>query len=265
VRPLTRRTAAALAVCLGIVVPAGSAFASATTDTTSGGPSTAVLVDNSAVSVNTTDNTSVFHLAFTIVRSSGASVTVSNVALAVTSCANCSSTAIAIQVDLVWPVPLTLTATNVAVAINSGCATCDALSFAFQYVIASNQRMTLTRRGRHEVAQIEQALAALQSSGLSGSDLTASVTGLATQLGGVLNTELVAVHRGDDGGDREADARQTGADDRTTNGRPISAGDPTTKAQPTSAGGRTTDGQPTSAGGRTTDGQPTSAGSDSGE
>jgi hypothetical protein len=236
VRPLTRRTAAALAVCLGTVVPAGSAFASATTDTTAGGPSTAVLVDNSAVSVNTTDNTSVFHLGFTIVQSSGASVAVSNVALAVTSCANCSSTAIAIQVDLVWPVPLTLTATNVAVAVNNGCATCDALSFAFQYVIASNQRMALTRRGRHEVAQIEQALAALQSSSLSGSALTASVTGLATQLGGVLKTELVAVHRGDDGGDRGVDHRQTSAGDRAGDGRQTGAGDRSTEAQPTSAG-----------------------------
>ena len=252
-RPLTRRTAAALAVCLGTVIPAGAAFASATTDTTSGGPSTSVLVDNSAVSVNTTDNTSVFHLGFTIVRSSGPAVTVSNVALAVTSCANCSSTAIAIQVDLVWPVPLTLTATNVAVAVNSGCATCDALSFAFQYVIASNQRMTLTRRGRHEVAQIEQALAALQSSGLSGSALTSSVTGLATQLGAVLNTELVAVHRGDDGGDRESDAQRATSGDRPAD------------VQPTSAGDRTTDGQPTSAGDRHAEAQPTTAGYDNGE
>jgi hypothetical protein len=217
------------------------------------------------VSVNTTDNTSVFHLGFTIVRSSGASVAVSNVALAVTSCADCSSTAIAIQVDLVWPVPLTLTATNVAVAVNSGCATCDALSFAFQYVIASNQRMTLTRRGRHEVAQIEQALAALQSSGLSGSALTASVTGLATQLGGVLNTELVAVHRSDEGGDRERDAGQTGADDRPAEAQPTTSGDRPAELQPTSAGDRPAELQPTSAGDRPAEAQPTTAGYDNGE
>ena len=202
-RRLTRRTAAALAVCIGIVVPAGAAFADGVegNPVTATGPTTAVMVDNSAVSVNTTDNTSVFHLAFTIVHTSGAQTDVSNVALAVTNCNNCSSTAIAIQVDLVWPVPTVLTAQNVAVAVNSGCATCDALAAAFQYVIASNQRMTLTRLGRHEVAQIEHQLAGLQSSGLAPSDLTAAVDGLAAQLGNVLATELVPVRRGDDGRD----------------------------------------------------------------
>jgi hypothetical protein len=108
--------------------------------------------------------------------------------------------------------------------------------------------MTLTRRGRHEVAQIEQALAALQVSNLPGSALTASVTGLATQLGGVLRTELVAAHRGDDGGDREADARQTRAGDRTAEDRPTSAGDRTAEAQPTSAPDGSAAAQPTNSG-----------------
>jgi hypothetical protein len=206
-RRLTRRTAATLAVCLGIVVPAGSAFAGATPTTTSDGPSSAVVLDTSAVSVNTTNNTSVFHLAFTIVRSTGASVSVSNVALAVSTCLNCRSTAIAIQVDLVWPVPVVLSATNLAVAVNSGCVTCDTLAAAFQYVIASDQMMTLTGRGRDEVAHIERELAALQSSSRPTSAVAERVDGLAAELGSVLNTDLVAVHRGADAGDHHADAR----------------------------------------------------------
>src|SRR5581483_6147829 len=244
-RSLTRKGAAALAVCLGIVVPAGAAFgdgadaappapapaapAGPTTTTTAApagpttttdapaaptttapaGPATgapdtdaptAVLPGNSAVSVNTTDNTSVFHLSFTIVRSSGPAVSVSNVALAFTSCTNCRSVAIAIQVDLVWPVPTQLTAANMAVAVTSGCTTCDAVAAAFQYVIASGQPMRLSKTGRREVAQIERQLRALRWSGLSGADLMASVNSLAAQLGNVLSTQLVPVHRehGDD-------------------------------------------------------------------
>jgi putative peptide zinc metalloprotease protein len=278
-RSLTRKGAAALAVCLGIVVPAGAAFGdgadaapptpapaapagptTATTPTTSAptattdapagpttttttappapdasaattptapttdapapptttapagpataapdaGAPTAVLPGNSAVSVNTTDNTSVFHLAFTIVRSSGPAVSVSNVALAFTSCTNCRSVAIAIQVDLVWPVPTQLTAANMAVAVTSGCTTCDAVAAAFQYVIASGQPMRLSKTGRREVAQIERQLRALRWSGLSGADLMASVNNLAAQLGNVLSTQLVPVHRGEHGDDDRA-------------------------------------------------------------
>jgi hypothetical protein len=159
-----------------------------------------VKVDNAAVSVNTTDNTSVFHLAFTIVHSSS----VSNIALAVTNCANCRSTAIAIQVDLVSPIPTVLSATNVAIAVNSGCVTCDSFAAAFQYVVASDQRMKLSHAGREAVRSIEQQLAALQSTNLSPTDLTARVEGLAGQLGQVLATDLVAVHHAGDDGNRPA-------------------------------------------------------------
>jgi len=203
-RRLTSRTAAALAVCLGIVVPAGAAFGdTSTTPPAPSGQATAVVVDNSAVSVNTADHSSVFHLAFTIVRSSGPSVSVSNVALAVTACTNCRAIAVAIQVDLVWPVPAVLNAENLSVAVASGCTTCDALAAAFQYVVASPQPMQLTRQGRHDVAAIEHQLRALESSGLAPADLVARVDALAAQLGNVLATELVPAHhaeRGDDHG-----------------------------------------------------------------
>ncbi|HVM66762.1 MAG TPA: hypothetical protein VMU14_17975, partial [Acidimicrobiales bacterium] len=157
------------------------------------------------MSVNTQDNSSVFHLAFSVVRSSGQVVSVSNVALAVTQCSHCSSTAIAIQVDLVWPVPTVLTAQNVALAATTGCATCDALAAAFQFVVASPQQMTLSGEGRQEMAQTERQLAALQRSGLPASSLTASVDALAAQLGHVLATQLVPAH--DQG---EVDARDPG-------------------------------------------------------
>lgn len=201
-RSLTRRTAAALAVCLGVVVPAGAAFADSSGSAPAAtGDAAPVVVGNSAVSVDTVDNTSVFHLAFTIERSSGASVSVSNVALAVTACTNCRAVAIAIQVDLVWPVPAMLSAQNLSVAVTSGCATCDALAAAFQYVIASPGPMRLTRLGHREVERIERQLRLLQSSGLAPADLLARVDTLAAQLGNVLATELVPVHqreRGDD-------------------------------------------------------------------
>jgi hypothetical protein len=210
-RRITRTTAAAVAVCLGIAVPARAAFADDASAATSPDVTPTVTVQNAAVSVNSTDDSSVFHLAFRIVRSSGASVDVSNVALAVTDCTDCRSTAIAIEVDLVWPVPTVLAATNVAVAVNSGCATCDALAAAFQYVVASDQRMRLTDTGRREVREIEHELAALQSTDLSQSDLTSQVDALATELGQVLATELVPVHHHrHDGGDRR---RLPGRDD----------------------------------------------------
>ena len=267
-RRFTRRTTAALVVCLGIAVPARAAFAdvaspsspaspssasspsssasptSSTDPSSSAGPSSStdpstdsghgapdgdparsgdrsdagtgspssdrspsshaspssrsasVRVDNAAVSVNTTDGTSVFHLAFTIVRSAS----VSNLALAVTTCADCRSTAIAVQIDLVSPIPAVLTASNAAVAVTSGCTSCNAIAAAFQYVVASDQRLTLSHAGREAVRSIEHQLAALQATTLSPVDVTAQVESLAGQLGQVLATDLVPVHDHDDAG-----------------------------------------------------------------
>ena len=158
--------------------------------------SASVRVDNAAVSVNTTDGTSVFHLAFTIVRSAS----VSNLALAVTTCADCRSTAIAVQIDLVSPIPAVLTASNAAVAVTSGCTSCNAIAAAFQYVVASDQRLTLSHAGREAVRSIEHQLAALQATTLSPVDVTAQVESLAGQLGQVLATDLVPVHDHDDAG-----------------------------------------------------------------
>jgi len=158
--------------------------------------SASVRVDNAAVSVNTTDGTSVFHLDFTIVRSAS----VSNLALAVTTCADCRSTAIAVQIDLVSPIPAVLTASNAAVAVTSGCTSCNAIAAAFQYVVASDQRLTLSHAGREAVRSIEHQLAALQATTLSPVDVTAQVESLAGQLGQVLATDLVPVHDHDDAG-----------------------------------------------------------------
>jgi hypothetical protein len=134
---------------------------------------------------------------------------VSNIALAVTDCVDCRATAIAVQVDLVSPAPAVLRATNVAVAINSGCASCDAIAAAFQYVVASEQRMTLSHAGRAAVRSIEQQLAALQATTQSPVDVTAQVQALAGELGQVLAVDLVPDH-GDDAGRGDPDASGSG-------------------------------------------------------
>ncbi len=157
----------------------------------------AVMLDNSAVSVNTTDNSSVFHLAFTVMRSSGPDVSVSNVALAVTDCSHCRSVAISIQVAFEWPVPSALTATNVSLAVTSGCTACDAFAAALQYVIASKDQVSLTAQARSEVERAESQLSALQSPGLSASELNASITRVADQLGNALATGIVIAPDGD--------------------------------------------------------------------
>jgi hypothetical protein len=115
-------------------------------------------------------------------------------------------------VDLISPAPAVLSATNVAVAVTSGCTSCDAIAAAFQYVVASDQRLTLSHAGREAVRSIEHQLAALQATTLSPVDVTAQVQGLAGQLGQVLATDLVPLHnhlddavrRGHDGSDHDA-------------------------------------------------------------
>ena len=117
-----RRALVAAAILAGILIPATSAFAS--TPPSTDGPVLAKTAVNTAVSVNEQNGTSTFHLSFRIARRSGAQVDVSNVAMAVSECTGCQSVAIAVQIDLVSPVPAVLNASNTAVAANIDCDIC---------------------------------------------------------------------------------------------------------------------------------------------
>lgn len=197
-RPLGKALACAT-VLAGILIPATAAFAddeAPASGPTFTAPALGGATVNTSVSVNEQNGTSVFHLSFDIARLSGANVDVSNVALAVSDCTDCQSVAIAVQIDLISPVPALLTASNTAVAANVDCELCDTLAAAFQYVVATPEPLRLTPTGRQEIHWIERALNSLGRSNEDPADMEAQIQVLANELSQVLSTQLLPAELG---------------------------------------------------------------------
>jgi putative peptide zinc metalloprotease protein len=162
-----------------------------------GAPAGAALAaqgDTSAVAVNTTDGSSVFKLTFQIVRVVSDTVDQSNTAIAYSSCNECQTVAISIQILLVQADLTSFTPVNQAIAINENCTSCDTLASAYQFAVGVGDKLKFTAGGHQQLEAIRKQLRELRDSGLSGPDLQARVSGLMTQLGDVLRTELTGVN-----------------------------------------------------------------------
>jgi putative peptide zinc metalloprotease protein len=147
--------------------------------------------DTTAVAVNTRDGADVFRLAFSIRRVMSETVDTSNAAVAVSSCTDCQTVAIAIQVALVFSDPDVVTPENLALAMNIECSLCDTLASAYQMVITTGGPVHLTEEGNRRIAEIRRKLLALRDSDLTGPELQAEVDGLYHELADVIATELV--------------------------------------------------------------------------
>src|SRR5437764_700293 len=148
--------------------------------------------DNSAVAVNTKDDSFVFKFAFKVSRAGGDTVDASNGAAAVSSCNYCETVAVAIQVVLVTGTPNTFTPTNVAIAYNQDCYECVSLADAFQFVFGTGSRPAhLTPEGNRRLAEIRREYERLRHSGLPLDQLQARIEELAHEVYQVFTTELV--------------------------------------------------------------------------
>jgi len=158
----------------------------------------AELADNSASAINTKDNSSVIKIAFKIERVVKDVVTTTNAAVAVSSCSACQTVAIAIDVVFVQSDPTVYTPTNLALALNIGCSSCNTLADAYQFVISTGGALRLTPQGAREIAGIRRQLELLRQCDCSIMDIQAQVTVLTDQLKQVLSTELVPVQNDED-------------------------------------------------------------------
>lgn len=92
--------------------------------------------DNQALSVNTTDDTATYSVAFALVWAEGEEVTDNaNEAYALASCENCAAVAVAFQVVLVVGETDVAVPTNVSVAVNYDCTSCLTFSLAVQLFV----------------------------------------------------------------------------------------------------------------------------------
>jgi putative peptide zinc metalloprotease protein len=156
--------------------------------------------DNTAIAVNTKDDSSVFRLAFDIRRVMDNVVDQGNAAVAYASCENCRATAIAIQAVLVGGQVDTVTPTNLAIAINDQCTSCVAMAFAYQFVLGTDGPMHFTPEGNRALRDIRHRLHDLRHTQLSPAELDAELSAIVDELRAVLREELVTAgsHRPDD-------------------------------------------------------------------
>jgi putative peptide zinc metalloprotease protein len=186
-----RARAAGVALLVALVAIVGSVLAApaAAADTDhSGGDGSPV---NTAIVENTTDGTSVFKLAFQVrTITDESTVAPGNAAIAISSCKNCQTVAIAVQIVFVIGSPTVFAPENAAVAVNAGCSFCDTLATAYQFIVQSSVPVRFTSAGKHELHVIYKALRDLEGAGLTAMEIQARVDELMKQLAHVLATEL---------------------------------------------------------------------------
>jgi putative peptide zinc metalloprotease protein len=208
--PFSRRAGGLAAVAVIVLGIGGWAFAdgevpllsSSTADTSTSTTSASTTpttpgasTDNAAVASNTTDGRNVFALALKIVQTDASTVDASNAAVAVASCSDCQTVAIALEGVLVIGNPDTFDPTNVALAINSDCTNCQTLATAYQQVVQYDSRVRITGAGRREIADIRQDLQSLRKSGLDILAIQARVNDDAGRFLAVLKNDVVPVGR----------------------------------------------------------------------
>jgi putative peptide zinc metalloprotease protein len=147
--------------------------------------------DNAAVAINLRDGSSTFRLAFKITRVNRDVVDSSNAAVAVASCSDCQTVAVALQAVLIFSDASVITPTNFAFAYNLDCERCYTLATAYQFV-STTGIVRFTTAGNQRIAEIRRQLEALRSVDLSIEEIQARVDVLAGELLDVMRNEIVS-------------------------------------------------------------------------
>jgi putative peptide zinc metalloprotease protein len=146
--------------------------------------------DNVVVAVNTRDGRFLYRVKLAIKRTNDDVVDAANAAVAVASCTECQTVAIAVEGLLVFSDPSVFTPTNLALAMNVECSFCATLASAYQFAVQTAGSAHLSGAGRRAIAEIRADLEALRREGLTIWDLQARVDELAQRLLHVLLTEV---------------------------------------------------------------------------
>lgn len=107
-----------------------------------------------------------------------------------TDCTDCRTVAVAVQAVLVKHNPHISAPTNAALAINENCLRCTTYAFAYQYVVATDDRVRLTRRGRRRVETLRAQIDAAAHSELAPDDLNLRLRELAADFRAAIDADL---------------------------------------------------------------------------
>jgi putative peptide zinc metalloprotease protein len=180
--------------------------------------------DNTAVAVNTKDGSSIFKVAFAIRHVMSDVVDQSNAAVAVSSCNECQSVAVAIEIVLIESNASTIQPTNMALAINVDCTLCVTVADAYQFVYSTGGAVHFDAEGNKTLADIRKELEKLKHENLTLAELQATLDDIKARILDVLAHHLVA----------------TGKPEERSNAPPRAATTTSPESPPTTAGTTTT-------------------------
>ena len=149
--------------------------------------------DNLAVAVNTQDGASVFRLAFSIRRVADGVVDQTNTAVALASCSDCQTVALAFQVVLVRGDADVVAPENLAFAYNQQCVECVTYASATQIVLGFDGNVRFTSDGYRRLTTLRKTLRELEdrAAELSLVELNAEVQAAKAELLDILATQTV--------------------------------------------------------------------------
>jgi putative peptide zinc metalloprotease protein len=147
--------------------------------------------DNTAIAINTKDGATVFKIAFAIRHVMGDVVDTGNAAVAFSSCTDCTTVAIAIEVVLIESNASVITPTNVAIAINELCSLCVTIAQAYQFVLMTDGAVHFDAEGNRMLADIKNRLERLKHEQLTIAQLQAELDTMKAQIADVLAHHLV--------------------------------------------------------------------------
>lgn len=158
-------------------------------------PAAAFAQDNTSVEINQKDGSTEFDFSFSIVRSMADIVDEVNAAVAVASCDNCKTYAVAIQVVLVMNDPSVVEPTNLALAMNIDCTSCQTAALAYQLVQSTGGVVRLSPEAEQEIAELRKEMHDLAKAAedMTFEEVIAAVDELAAEFMTVVTEGLVAV------------------------------------------------------------------------
>lgn len=165
--------------------------------------------DNLALAINTKDDSSVVKFAFQVRRVMNGVVDQTNAAVAFASCENCRTVAVAIQIVMVMNDPDVVSPTNLALAYNYECTTCETLASAYQFVFSTDGLAKFTTDGWRALVDIRnQVQELLKDESLDIVTLQAELDVLMDQVAVIVDEELEPIGP-EDGSDPSAAPEET--------------------------------------------------------
>lgn len=175
---------------------------------------------NYAVAVNTEDGESLIEFSFEFLEVDDDTLDEENVAIAYSSCEECRTIAVAFQIVIATSSPSTVTPTNLAIAVNFECTSCESLASAYQFVVGG-EGWELTKKGKKALKKIKKTIRELleDSDDLSLDELQMELDLIAADIRRILAEEMIAVAPEDvevEESDDDDDGEGDGDDEDTT-------------------------------------------------